>query len=162
MRLDRAVTKIFTHSGMPAGGAGQGIGMGTGQICMRPLLHAPDTRARIGVMLRPLCLLFLLTLVVVAKDPTDWKAGKLLNLTNASQSKVVGVNGIVNTKIRHVFTFVVDGGEKVYEATEIGTKAPHVEVNAPITFSVSKDNLFVKDTDGKVHKLALIKTTRKE
>ena len=37
-----------------------------------------------------------------------------------------------------------------------------VEVNAPIQYSASKDHLFIEDAEGKVHKLALIKTTRKE
>jgi hypothetical protein len=54
------------------------------------------------------------------------------------------------------------GGEKVYAAQRVGRKAPHVEVNSPIIYSVSRDHLFIKNSDGKVHKLALMKTTPKE
>jgi hypothetical protein len=97
-----------------------------------------------------------------AKDPTDWKPGKLVNLAATTESKVVGVNGIVSTNIRKVFTFTVDSGDRIYEAQEISRKAPRVEVNAPIQYSGSKDYLFIKDVDGKVHKLAIIKVTRKE
>jgi hypothetical protein len=50
----------------------------------------------------------------------------------------------------------------VYEAQEVGRKAPHVEVNSSMEYSVSKDYLRVRDSDGKVHKLALVKTTRKQ
>jgi hypothetical protein len=60
-----------------------------------------------------------------------------------------------------VYTYSVDGGDKVYEAQEVGRKAPHVEVNSSIGYWVSKDYLRVRDSDGRVHKLALVKTTRK-
>jgi hypothetical protein len=56
----------------------------------------------------------------------------------------------------------VDGGDNVYEAQEVARKAPHVEVNSSIEYSVSKDYLQVRDSDGKMHKLALVKTTRKQ
>ena len=109
-----------------------------------------------------IALVFLLPLMLAAKDPTDWKSGKLLEPTTASESKVSGVNGIVSTRILTVYTYSVDGGEKVYEARETLKRAPHVEVNSPIQYSVSKDYLYVKDGDGKIHKLALVRTTRKE
>jgi hypothetical protein len=117
---------------------------------------------RIGIMCRYWFLLCVFALVLEAKDPTEWMSGKLINVSTTSESRVQGVNGIVNTRIRTVFTFSVDGGDKVYEAQEKGKRAPHVEVNSPIPYSVTKDYLFVRDADGKVHKLALIKTTRKE
>ncbi len=58
--------------------------------------------------------------------------------------------------------YSIDAGDKIYEAQEVGRKAPRVEVNSPIDYSVARDYLFIKDSDGKVHKLALRKTTRKE
>lgn len=48
-------------------------------------------------------------MVLTAKDPSEWKPGKLVNLDVGSRSKVVGVNGIVTTKVRRVFTYSVDG-----------------------------------------------------
>jgi hypothetical protein len=112
--------------------------------------------------LRWILLLFCLPLASLAKDPTDWKSGRLLDLTTASESRVIGFNGMVGTRILTVYTYSVDGGEKVYEAKEALKQAPHVEVNSSIQYSVSKDYLYVKDSNGKVHKLALVKTTRKE
>jgi hypothetical protein len=87
----------------------------------------------------------------------DWKQGTLLNMNvNTAQEK----NG--KPAPNKVFTYSVDGGDKVYEAQEVAKKAPHVEVNSPVSYSLSKDRLLVRDGQGKVHKLALVKTTRKE
>ncbi len=113
-------------------------------------------------MHRSCCLLLLFTFAGLAKDPTEWKSGKLLDLSSGTETRVAGVNGVVSTRLRKIFTYRVDAGERVYEAQEVGRRVPRVEVNAPIPYSVSKDYLFVKDGDGKVHKLALMKTTRKE
>jgi hypothetical protein len=96
-------------------------------------------------------------LTIHAASPTNWNQGKLLDL---AVSMTTLPNG--NPAPRKVYAYSVDGGEKVYEAQEVGRKAPHVEVNSPITYSVSRDHLFIKDADGKVHKLTLMKTTRKE
>jgi hypothetical protein len=90
-------------------------------------------------------------------SPADWKDGKLVDLAVSMTPLPSG-----KPAPRKVYTYSVDGGEKVYQASETGRKAPHVEVNAPIAYSVSKDYLLIKDSDGKVHKLALMKTTRKE
>jgi hypothetical protein len=94
--------------------------------------------------------------VVYAASSSEWKQGKLLDVT-------INMTPLPNGKPapRKVYTYSVDGGDKIYEAQEVGRKAPHVEVNSPIPYSVSKDYLLVKDSDGKVHKLALVKTTRK-
>ena len=67
----------------------------------------------------------------------------------------------MSTRIRKVFTYTIDGAEKIYEAQEARNRAPHVEVNSSIPYSVSKDYLYVKDADGKVHKQALMKVTSK-
>jgi hypothetical protein len=64
-----------------------------------------------------------------------------------------------------VFTYTVDGGDRVYDGQEIGRRNAtliHVEVNAPVQYAVDKDHLYIKDSDGKSHKLDLIRTTRKE
>jgi hypothetical protein len=96
-------------------------------------------------------------LTIQAASPTDWKQGKLLDLA-------VSMTPLPNGKpaSRKVYAYSGDGGDRVYEAQEVGRKAPHVEVNSPITYSASRDYLFIKDSDGKVHKLAMRKTTRKE
>jgi hypothetical protein len=104
-------------------------------------------------MLRCCFLSCTFALVLAAKDPAEWMTGKLIDLSTASES---------NTRILTVFTFSVDGGDKIFEGKETTKRAPHVEVNSPIQYSVMKDYLFVKDADGKVHRLALVKTTRKE
>jgi hypothetical protein len=96
--------------------------------------------------------IFLFSFILLSKDPTEWRPGKLVDLATSTESKVVGVNGLVTTGIRKVFTFTVDCGDRIYEAQEIGRKAPHVEVNAPIQYSASKVYLLIKDTDGRVHK----------
>jgi hypothetical protein len=86
----------------------------------------------------------------------DWRQGTLVNMNvSTAQQK----NG--KPAPDKIFTYSVDGGDKVYEAQEVAKKAPHVEVNSPVSFSVSKDRLLVRDAQGKVHKLALVKTTLK-
>jgi hypothetical protein len=111
-----------------------------------------------------LCCAFIAALLF-AKDPGEWKQGKLLNLDVGSRSKVVGVNGMVTTKVRRVFTYSVDGGDRIYDGQEIsgrGGKPIHVEVNGPVEYAIDKDHLYLKDSDGKSHKLDLLRTTRKE
>jgi hypothetical protein len=96
-------------------------------------------------------------LAIQAASTADWKEGKLLDI---SMSSTPLRNG--KPAPQKVYTYSVDGGDKVYEAQEVGRKAPHVEVNSSVEFSISKDYLRVRDSDGKVHKLALVKTTRKQ
>ena len=103
----------------------------------------------------------LMAVALLAKDPTDWKQGKLVNLDVGSQSTVKGVNGIVKTRVRRVFTYTVDGGDKIYDGVEVG-KPLQVEVNGMVEYAVQKDHLYLKDSEGKSHKLDLVKTTRKE
>ena len=105
-----------------------------------------------------------LAVVLFAKDPSEWKHGTLLNLDIGSQSKVAGVNGIVTTRVRRVFTYSVDGGDRVYDGQEVGGrdgKPIRVEVNGPVEYAADKDHLYLKDSDGKSHKLDLVRTTRK-
>ena len=66
---------------------------------------------------------------------------------------------------RRVFTYSIDAGDKVYQAEEVGrrnAKAIRVDVNGPVDYRLDKDHLYIRDPDGKSHKLDLIKTTRKE
>jgi hypothetical protein len=100
-------------------------------------------------------------LLCAAKPPVEWKQGKLLELNHSTRQRVVGANGTVATHERHIFTYSIDGGDKIYEAEEVSRKAPRVEVNADIQYTVSKDSMSVKDLDGATHKLKLLKTTRK-
>ncbi len=86
-----------------------------------------------------------------------WRQGTLVNMNvSTAQQK----NG--KPAPDKIFTYSVDGGDKIYEAQEVAKKAPHIEVNSPVSYSLSKDRLLVRDEQGKVHKLALVKTTRKE
>jgi hypothetical protein len=96
-------------------------------------------------------------LSALAAFSADWRQGTLVNMNvSTAQQK----NG--KPAPDKVFTYSVDGGDKVYEAQEVAKKAPRVEVNSPVSYSVSKDRLLVRDEQGKTHKLALVKTTRKE
>ena len=110
-------------------------------------------------------LLALIAMVLSAKDPTQWTQGKLLNLDVGSQSKVGGVNGVYGTKVRRVFTYTVDGGKRIYDGQEVsgqnGKPIGGVEVNGPVEYATDKDHLYLRDSDGKSHKLDLIRTTRK-
>lgn len=92
-----------------------------------------------------------------AASPASWKDGKLLDLTVAMTALPSGKPAPLK-----VYTFSVDGSDKIYEAQETSRKAPHVEVNSPIPYSITSDHLYIRDADGKVHKLSLTKTTRKE
>jgi hypothetical protein len=105
---------------------------------------------------RTLLGLAVLALAAGVASPADWKRGKLVDLA-------VNIPTLPNGKPapRKVYIYSVDGGEKVYQGSEEGRKAPRVEVNSPIAYSVSKDYLLIRDSDGKTHKLALMKTTRK-
>jgi len=69
-----------------------------------------------------------------AKEPEDWKQGKLINVDIGSYSRTFGVNGQINTQRRRVFTYSIDAGDKVYQAEEVGrrnAKAIRVDVNGP-------------------------------
>lgn len=92
-----------------------------------------------------------------AASPPSWKDGKLLDLTVAMTALPSGKPARLK-----VYTFSVDGGDKIYEGQETSRNAPHVVVNSPIPYSITSDYLYIKDSDGKVHKLSLTKTTRKE
>lgn len=106
--------------------------------------------------------------ILSAKEPA-WKQGKLINLdvgsfTRTTSSPYVNHGQIITHRDR-VFTYSVDGGDKIYEAEEVGgpsAKAIHVDVNGPVEYWIDKDHLYIKDQDGKSHKLDLVKTTRKE
>jgi hypothetical protein len=63
------------------------------------------------------------------------------------------------------FHVPIDAGDKVYQAEEVGrrnAKAIRVDVNGPVDYRLDKDHLYIRDPDGKSHKLDLIKTTRRE
>ena len=107
--------------------------------------------------MRVVFLLFLCSTGFLTAASLDWIQGKLVDLAISETPMKDG-----KPAKRKIFTFKVDGGDKVYEAQEVGTKPPRVEVNAPIQFAIHKDSLFVKDSNGKLQKLALLKTTRKE
>jgi hypothetical protein len=102
-------------------------------------------------------LLVPVTLAIQATSAADWKQGKLVDISISMTPLPSG-----KPAPRKIYTYSVDGGDKIYEGQEVGRKAPHVEVNSPIDYSVSKDYLLVKDSDRKVHKLALVKRTRKQ
>lgn len=107
----------------------------------------------------------LLVAALSAKEPEDWKQGKLINVDIGSYSRTFGVNGQINTQRRRVFTYSIDAGDKVYQAEEVGrrdAKAIRVDVNGPVDYRLDKDHLYIRDPDGKSHKLDLIKTTREE
>ena len=52
---------------------------------------------------------------------------------------------------RKIFSFSVDGGEKLYEGQEVGETAPRVELNAPIQYS---NSLYINSAT-KIHELSL-------
>jgi hypothetical protein len=116
-------------------------------------------------MRRASCAAGLLALGLLAKDPTEWKQGKLLNIDVGSQLRVVGYNGMIGTNVRRVFTYSIDGGDRIYDGQEVTGrhgKPVHVEVNGPVEYAVDKNHVYLRDSDGKSHKLDLVRTTRKE
>src|SRR3984893_2484176 len=88
---------------------------------------------------------------------TEWREGKLVNIDAATSTRKNG-----KPLPNRIFRFAVDAGDKVYEGEESGKTAPRVEVNSPVGYAIDKDHLYIKDAQGKTHKLALLKTTRKE
>jgi hypothetical protein len=110
--------------------------------------------------------LLLVSLTLLAKDPIEWKRGTLLKIDIGTQPKVVGVNGIVGTQVWHVFTYSVEGGDRIYEGQEESAKPKakpiQIEVNGPVDYALDKDHLYLKDSEGKIHTVQLIRTTRKE
>jgi hypothetical protein len=97
-------------------------------------------------------------ILLFAKDPSESKHGKLLNLDIGSQSKVPGVNGIVTTRISRVFTYSVDGGDRVYDGQEVSRRDGY----RPVEYAIDRDHLYLKDSDGKSHRLDLVRTTSKQ
>jgi len=112
---------------------------------------------------------FLAAGALSAKEPEVWKQGKLINVdvgsyTRTTSSPFVNKGQIITHRDR-VFTYSVDAGDKIYQAEEVGgpsATAIRVDVNGPVEYRIDKDHLYIKDPDGKSHKLDLVKTTRKE
>lgn len=99
------------------------------------------------------------TLCLLAESPTEWKQGKVVDFTTGTVSRVVRGNEHISTKNQKQFTISVDGGDQIYAAEEVTRRMPHVQSDSQIKYAVSKNYLYVRELDGKVHKLALIRTT---
>ena len=95
----------------------------------------------------------------------DWKKGTLSNVDVGNDAVTAGKHGKIKTKQLRIFTYRVDSEEKVYEGQEIrSAKTPGIsglEVNGDVFYDVDKGHLYLRDSEGKAHKLDLLKTTRK-
>lgn len=117
---------------------------------VRPHAHSLEDLA-INTVCTPVAC-FLMVAALFAKEPEDWKQGKLINLEIGSYSKTFGGSGRINTQRRRVFTYSIDAGDKIYQAEEVGrrnAKAIRVDVNGPVDYRLDKDQLYVRDPEGK-------------
>lgn len=134
---------------------------------MKPVQqHRTATPARLPVLLS------LVLLVVFAATPaafakkipnSAWKTGTLRNVTEKSQPYVYGwrsANGVGRTvtTVYIVWQFTIENAKYIYTA-ELKTKhrdeALDVTINTPVTFAVVGMDLYLRDAEGKAHKLAI-------
>lgn len=100
-----------------------------------------------------------LAVVVLAKDSSQWLTGTLISVEPHTYTS--STRNHPNIELRD-WTYTIDAGERVYEAEGGPDRPIRVEVNGPVTFSIEKDHLYIKDAEGHRFKLDLLKTTRKK
>lgn len=113
----------------------------------------------------PLLVVLLSASCAMAKVPASaWETGTLKDLTSDSQSKLIGMNGML-VQAQFVIThYFVESATYIYEADlrlRAKAKRPPVTVNAPIKFALIGNDFYIQDEDGKEHKLMLVKKTLK-
>lgn len=101
-----------------------------------------------------------------AKDKTrDWKTGTLVDVRTDRGSRVVGSGGNVATHRDDRMYYSIDDGKFLWEIsrsmTSRGDKSLRVTVNTEVQFVIDGDDAYLKDEDGKEHKLSLEKKTAK-
>jgi hypothetical protein len=101
----------------------------------------------------------------MAKVPDSaWQTGTLRDLTTDRDSKLIGLNGML-VQAQFVIThYFIESSAYIYEAdlrSRAKDKQPPVTVNAPIKFALVGNDFFIRDEDGKEHKLMLMKKTVK-
>ena len=113
------------------------------------------------------CFLLLPALLAAAKDQPAraWKTGTLLDVQTERGSRVVGANGNVATHRDDRMYYTIDDGKFVWELmrtmTMRGDKPLRVTVNTDVQFAIEGDDAYLKDEDGKEHKLSVSKKTAK-
>ncbi len=135
-----------------------------------PQLHAA-TPGRLLVLISLLMLVALAPATVAAakKIPDSaWQTGTLRNVTNDTNSRLVGMYnngyGMVGEKVRIVWHYIIDAGQYVYESertTRRHDKPLNLTINGPVKFAVDGMDLYLRDEDGKVHKLTIATKTLK-
>jgi hypothetical protein len=100
-----------------------------------------------------------------AKIPaTAWQAGTLTDLTTDTESKIVGLNGMLVQGHYVITHYFIESADYIYEANLVlhaRDKQPPVTVNGPIKFALAGTDFYIQDEQGKEHKLALVKKTLK-
>ncbi|MHB1021367.1 MAG: hypothetical protein ACYC46_02045 [Acidobacteriaceae bacterium] len=135
-----------------------------------PKPHAV-TPARLTILVSLLLLAAVAPAPAIAKKIPDsaWQTGTLLKVTDDSSSRIMGWtshNGVghVGTYVRVVWHYTIEDGQYIYEAertTKQRDKPLDVTVNAPVKFAVVKMDLYLRDDEGKVHKLGIETKTLK-
>lgn len=119
---------------------------------------------RRALVLLSLCIC---TLALAKDKPREWQTGLLLDVTMEKNSRLVGTmngaNGSFSGVIAHrrddSTYYHIDSGDLIYIAKRTLThhrdKQLKVSVNAPVKFSISGDDFYLLDEDGKEHKLLI-------
>lgn len=121
---------------------------------MLPCAQWQFRRAIISQARRPVCVLALLIcgITAYAKGP-DWKPGKLV---------AVDTDGMSRRSSTTVITYRVEGGERVYSGMAMAKNLfKGVSLNAALEYAVDKAHLYIRDSFGKIHKLDLVKVSKK-
>jgi hypothetical protein len=109
----------------------------------------------------PFVVVLLWVLSAAARVPASaWQSGTLKDLTTDTESRIVGLNGMLvqgHIVITHYF---IESSAYIYEADlrlHAKDKQPPVTVNAPIKFALVGSDFYIQDEEGKEHKLMLVK-----
>jgi len=94
--------------------------------------------------------LLLLNPCISAKEPYHWTEGKVVKLT--VRPEVSSLNAGKYAELTKVFTYTIQGDDGLHVAQERAKRAT-ATVESKVQYSLSDKYVYLKDSEGKVHKL---------
>jgi hypothetical protein len=113
-------------------------------------------------------ILLCLALCALASHASDktWLTGKLLSYDDHTVQTYAANNGNGQTYNHEVSDLAIDTGDRILFVRGVAnfrwSRVPNVTENAPISYRIDKDKVYILDDKGKEIKLSLVKTRLKD